>query len=396
MEEGRRPDHSIFWDDRLRTMKYVDADDPGEGGFCFPGDPQPYTPDFDDLAFQETLVPNDQYGWLGFEDQGEWIIPLSPLNWMICPFIDFVDGPEVEDTTQPGRYLTRWRVIYDRTIREFRYGIAGQPQLPPDPALGITPITLPTAGAQVSLGFDQDARACFAYQLNANQIRLTRFVAGVPTNYTWLGINPRLLFDGILQPDLASVDLVCCYVSAVGNVCIRMQRDNFAVEYIQITPASIPAKRITKVDRYQSYLYLYYVDITNIRYLARSKVYPPFPLFEEDIASSTSFASGGSYDPLVVDGGTYEDDGINTTIAVSGEYVLNTITTGPYNDNASGSTVVTSGSYDLIVIAGGTYEDMSVTNSIISSGSYDLTSVDGGTYVETAVSGTSPVSGTYS
>lgn len=362
---------------------------------CYPNDPQPFTPEFNDLINQEALTPADRYGWLGYEAQGEWITPISVLNWLICPFVDFVDGPAVEGQTQRGRYLTRYRIIYDREAGEFRYGRVGDTQQAPDPALGITPISLPD-GAQISLGFDSDARACFAYQLNSSQIRITRFVAGVPTNYTWSGINPRLFFDGILQPDLASTDLVCIYINVSGDVCTRMQRDNFGTEYVQFVPSGAPGRRITKVDRYQSYLYVYYTDILGIRRMVRSKVYPPFPLWEVDKSFVTGSIADGEYILSVIDGGSYSDAALISGVNSGGSYDSTIVQSGPYVDEAVVSGTNFDGSYDSAIVDGGQYLDkFNLTGSAVD-GIYVETSVNGGSYFESASIEGAPNGGSYS
>lgn len=360
---------------------------------CYPFDPYPDTPDFDLLQDHTIYAGTSVYGLEGVGELAEDAVPYvsSLRNWEICPYIDYCDGPEIENVTQAERYSTRWKIIADSGEAALEYGISGQ-TLSPVPSDLLSGIDLSDIFA-ASLSFDANARAAFALQDTAGTITIRRYVAAVPTSYTFSGDWPRLLFDGILQRDSASVDLVCFYVRD-GEIKMRFQRDDFLTEYDFVVDSPTPV-RVTKIDRVNYYQYTYYTDSLGQYRLARSNPYPPFPVFEEDDVENSGSPAGGEYTLGVVDGGAYSEEALNSAAPSGGSYDSNVITTGPYLDYAENSASPSGGVYLSSIVTGGTYSDPATSSASPSGGDYVLTSTNGGTYTENTTNSASPSGGAY-
>lgn len=375
-----------------RTLDYPVFFSVGES-CCISMDPLPYTVDFDSLSNLQPYTGSAQYGLLPVDDLAEFIpsdaYPLGRANWAICPYCDFCDGPEIEGVTQEERYTTRWFV--NSSSAPAQYGVDGvsSQDVPANLFVGVDQSEIFT----ISLGFDSNARPAFAIQTGTGQIEIRREVAGVPTVYSFAGDYPRLLYDGILQRDSSSIDLVCFYVSG-GGVKMRFQRDNFGVEYDFVT-ATPNAVRVTKTDRIDACQLLYFTDSDGALIAARSEVYPPFPILVSDLGTNSAAPAGGEYMLGVVDGGSYSDAGTNAAAPAGGEYVSNTVNTGPYTDDGTNMAAPAGGEYAEVVVSGGAYSESATNSASPATGEYTEVSVNGGTYTENATNSAAPSGGEY-
>lgn len=358
---------------------------------CWSEDPQTDASEFELLDDPEAYSGADQYGLLGIEeirqDDVPWISNL--FNWTICPNCDFADGPEEEGATQEDRYATRWFVR--SATAPAQYGIDGAytQDVPADLFVGVNQADIFT----ISIGFDGNALPAFAIQTDVGQIEIRRSVAGVPTTYSFAGDFPRLFYDGILQRDSASLDLVCFYVIG-GSVKMRFQRDNFGIEYDFIT-TSPDVVRVTKTDRQGPYQLLYFTDTAGSYRVARSEAYPPFPVIVTDPATNSAAPSGGEYLLGVVDGGTYSEAATNSAAPAGGEYVNNNVAGGTYVEPATDAASPAGGEYTAVIIDGGTYSESATNSSSPQTGEYTEISVNGGTYTEDATNSAAPSGGEY-
>lgn len=311
-------------------------------------------------------------------------------NWTICPYADFCDGPEVEGEVQDSIYETRWFVNAESA--PVQYGVDGvsSNDVPDDLFVGVDQSAIFAA----SIAFDSNALPTFAIQTESGTIEIRRYVAGAPTTYSFSGDFPRMLYDGILQRDASSLDIVCFYVRS-GTVWMRFQRDNFGIEYSFVS-ATPEAYRVTKTDKQWPYQILYFTDTSGKYLAARSEAYPPFPIVVEDLGTSSADPAGGEYLLGIVDAGVYNDAGSTMALPSGGEYESSTVTIGPYTDAGTASAQASGGEYSVVVVMGGNYADSALNASQPESGSYDLISTNGGTYTESATTSASPSGGEYS
>lgn len=358
---------------------------------CYSDDPLPDTPNFGSLSNDYSVSGSAQYGLLPFEEVAEEVVPyVSELhNWTMCPTCDFCNGPDDEGITQPDLYTQRWFVR--ESGGSFVYGkesITENP-VPSDLFTGIDQEDI----THMSLSFDANARPCFAFQIASGTILLRRYIAGTPTFTSFAGDTPRLWFDGVLQPDGSITDICCFYVRA-GEIKVRMQRDAFGVEYTWLAP--IPAvSKITKTDAVSSYQYLYFQDVNDDYWLAKSEVYPIGPSEYSDALRSTVAPRGGAYDSVVTSGGSYSDTLFSTVAPSASDYELVTVLGGTYTDDLTASVAPSGGEYALVIVGGGSYSDTMTSTVSPGGGDYVLESTPGGTYSDSLNSTVSPSGGSY-
>lgn len=351
---------------------------------CLPADPASFIPSWSDLTGDVAIARIDVYGLKGFEAYA--IAGAESAGRMWCTFepaLDFCDGPEIE--AQPleygyERYSVRWKARNDGGV--FSYAKVGE-EWNRAPA-GLFPSTV--AGAEgVSLSFDANARPCFAFQVG-NTIELRRFVADAPTAYSWVGASPKLFFDGLLQPDTGLRDVVCFYVSE-GRVCVRMQRDNFEVEYLLSGEAS--AASLVKVDKgsgsEQGRHLLSSVLAGGDLALLRSAQYPLWPRIEADLVSATlSFLADGDYFPAVAELPAPADDvAASVGFVDDGLYLPVAFTLNETDGVAMPVAFLTDGAYTPTIVHAGTVADpVAASVAFNSDGAHTLAIVSGGSYSE--------------
>ena len=358
---------------------------------CYSDDPLPDTPNFGSLSNLYTNSGTTHYGLLPIEDIAEEVEPyVSQLhNWTTCPTCDFCDGPEEEGITQPEPYTQRWFVRESGGTYVYGKESITQSPVPPDLFTGIDQEDI----IYMSISFDANARPCFAFQTVSGTILLRRYVSGTPTFITFSGDTPKLYFDGVLQPDNSLTDLTCFYVRS-GAIQVRIQRENFLTEHTQLSP-SPQAVRITKTDAYASHQNLYFIDTAGRYWLARSEVYPPFPLILSDTGSVFVEPSLGSYNLIAVPTGPYSDSSSLDVIPSTGDYPLVVIPSGSYSEDSSLDVEPGSGLYALIIVPGGSYDDTSSIDVLPSTGNYVQSIVPGGTYTESSTLTVIPGTGVY-
>lgn len=358
---------------------------------CYSDDPLPDTPNFGSLSNLYTNSGTTYYGLLPIEDIAEEIEPyVSELhNWTTCPTCDFCDGPEEEGITQPEPYSQRWFVR--ESGGSYAYGKESITQLPvpSDLFTGIDQEDI----TYMSISFDANARPCFAFQITGGTILLRRYVGGTPTFITFAGDTPKLYFDGVLQPDNALTDLTCFYVR-VGAIQVRIQRENFLTEHTQLSP-SPQAVRITKTDAYASHQNLYFTDAAGRYWLARSEIYPPFPVISSDTGSVFLLPASGVYTLTTIATGPYSDASSLALSPSTGNYVLTVVPAGSYSDDSSLAVLPGTGSYLLTIVDGGTYTDTSLVSVLPSTGVYTQVIVPGGSYTENGTLLVKPGTGSY-
>ena len=367
---------------------------------CTPADPTSLRPDWEDLSGAVEIEQVDVYGMKGFDAAAYADQTTAGRMWCTFdPAVDFCDGPERESQPldyEEDRYSVRWKAQNDSGV--FSYAKVGEDWEPAPVAL--FPATV--AGATgVSISFDANARPCFAFEVDGT-VELRRFVADVPTTYSWPGSSPKLFFDGLLQPDIDLRDVACFYLSA-GRVCARMQRDNFGVEYVlgELAGATelVKADRGTGAD--QNRLFLSALTRDGEKLLLRSGPYPFWPVsvrFREAFTLSAAPA-GGAYWPVVLVLDTVRESlGVSATPA-GGEYRSNRIPFPTVHESLglAAAPAPTGNKYWPIRIDAGTYHEFVglAAGPAATGNRYWLVRIDAGTYRDPLTISATPAGGTY-
>lgn len=364
---------------------------------CTPVDRGVFVPD---TAPRELIPIVDVHGARGFEYRASAGSDLRV--WCNSePYVDFCDGPTVEGVSNfeiLERYEERWKVQLLNGI--VTYGLA-EGELSPAPASLFPELLLGVSS--ISISFDANARACFAFP-DGGTVRLRRFVSDVPTEYFWVGSSPRLFFDGMLQPISELRDLVCYYIHD-GKICARFQRDNFDIEYILVEPTTSSFYLLTTVTRGTTpednkYCFLAAVTDDGGLVLLTSAMYPQWPTREPDYAIlSAELLSDGDYsiavlsvdhadylysDVIFLADGDYKSDTGGSeeadTLACSasfesdGEYSVVVVTVPTSSEALSAAAALTpDGDYYETVVPAGSYSDTSTATAAFSTdGSYTI------------------------
>lgn len=169
----------------------------------------------------------------------------------------YAAGPINLHASQDELYFTRWAVwTYDRKVRIKRLA-TGEITFPDSSGttsglFGSTTV----ATDHITLAFDQNAWEVIAYQKTAGTIELRQFFNSEVTVRTWEGIDPVLVFDQLIDPNLedGDSDVVCYYLKPGKNLLfVRIQRENFGTERIaaQLPLRPLALKRSWMADQKQ-------------------------------------------------------------------------------------------------------------------------------------------------
>ncbi|OQB35875.1 MAG: hypothetical protein BWY06_03007 [Candidatus Latescibacteria bacterium ADurb.Bin168] len=310
----------------------------------------------------------------------------------ICPNVCFCEGPVAEGVTVTkylDRYETRWMALLVEGLIYYGRVDGALIQVP----LDLFPDPLPDTATHIALSFDANARPVFAYE-DGGTIYIHRYVADVPTIYSWTGTNPCLFFNGVINYDDSLTDVVCYHLTASGgSLYARFQRENFGVANLVLEDPGLDS--LMAVDRGRGALASHMViELSGKRVFAA--VYPPWPILAVDFSTaSVGLLADGECRELVVVSGPYFDGGTaslelgsdgscdscilivsteepfaEATLALSsnGSCDQLVIVSGPYFDAASASLGLTSnGVCDEIVISGGSYTEAVASALVINS-----------------------------
>lgn len=218
--------------------------------------------------------------------------------------INFCMGPFIEGSTQVQQYVQRW--IAWVATDGIRYAKFEDGTLYDDTAGQLTDLwSAPRPRpAKFSFSFEQDALHAVALQDGAT-IRLRRKVSGVPTEYSWTGKSPCLFYNGIVEPDTSATDLICLYLPSAGDkILVRLQRDNFGVEYELNTDLRTTLAELHQTDSIKIggvlYQQIWGLDTAGQQVFFNSAPYPPFPEFASDRISLVNGLDDGLYfSPIV-------------------------------------------------------------------------------------------------
>ena len=299
----------------------------------------------------------------------------------ICPTVCFCEGPVAEGVTVTqylDRYETRWMALLIGGL--IYYGRVDGALI--QASLALFPDPLASTATHIALSFDANARPVFAYE-DDGTIYVRRYVANVPTGYSWVGAYPCLFFNGVLNPDDSQTDVVCYYLTASGGgLYARLQRENFGVANLVIEDPGLDS--LMAVDRGRGALASFMViELSGKRIFA--SVYPPWPLLVGvgDAATSTVTLQGvGDYSVEIIHAGTYAE-AVTAAVGITGEgaYELQTGTLTQADSVMATVGLLGVGVYEPQIIVAPTAADSAQSSvTMYGIGEYSLQIVSGSSY----------------
>ena len=298
----------------------------------------------------------------------------------ICPTVCYCEGPVAEGVTVTrylDRYETRWMALLEGGLIYYGRVDGALIQVP----LDLFPDPLSDTATRIALSFDANARPVFAYEDNGT-IYVRRYVANVPTGYSWVGAYPCLFFNGVLNPDDSMTDVVCYHLAASGGALYaRFQRENFGVANLVIEDQGFDS--LMAVDRGRGVLGSHMViELSGKRIFA--SIYPRWPLLAQDyITASAGMLSDGDYFPVVIS--VSSTDALTSVAAflTDGDYQPVTLVVSSSDAVTGTATFSTDGDYVLVVVAAPASSDsLSGTAALESDGNYYESVVPGGSYAD--------------
>ena len=304
----------------------------------------------------------------------------------ICPTVCFCEGPVAEGVTVTkylDRYETRWMALLVEGLIYYGRVDGTLIQVP----LDLFPDPLSDTATHIALSFDANARPVFAYE-DGGTIHVRRYVTGTPTTYSWIGTEPCLFFNGVINFDDSQTDVVCYYLTASGGALYaRFQRENFGVANLVLEDSGLDS--LMAVDRGRGVLSSYMVlELSGKRIFAA--VYPvwPFsPLHEIDAGIATlAIAADGLCAQIVFPTGPYTETATSTLALASDGACERTIFICSESDSAGAAiTLGTDGDCHPVIIASGPYADTAgAALALRTDGACNQIIVAGGSYSETA------------
>ena len=307
----------------------------------------------------------------------------------ICPTVCYCEGPVAEGVTVAeylGRYETRWMALLIEGL--IYYGrvdgtlIQVQLDLFPDP--------LSDTATHIALSFDANARPVFSYE-DEGTIYVRRYVVDVPTTYSWIGTEPCLFFNGVINFDDSQTDVVCYYLTASGGgLYARLQRENFGVANLVIEDPGLDS--LMAVDRGRGALASFMVvELSGKRIFAAR--YPAWPVSESDAVAASVACIGGIHRRVVVAVGAYGDSAASEIGTLTGTHRASVVTLPTASDSVASSIGVVTCAHKLVRVTLATESDPLASTIGPLTGVHKLVVIQAGTYNDLAASTTAPLTG---
>lgn len=314
---------------------------------------------------------------------------------------DFCNGPEnfaVPDW--PDQYFTRW--VLWRASDGVRYAKATPGFVPADGAGTLSGLFDGDLDyTALSGGFDQNGRLVVAVQRAAGEIELRRFQAGNPTAFTWSGFSPRVWYNGELEYEVSNTDVVCFYLPEAGDkILVRVQRDNYGIEYEMNAALNTPLDRLTKVDRVEDVrVALWGMTGGAVRSAVRQSViisqpHQPWPeLIFESAAQSVELLEG-AYFLASVPAPPVSEASVQLVTLLDGEY-MSTVVLDEEAESAEQNATLLDGEYELAVVSEELPGESSAQSATLLDGDYEQVIVNGPTIEEGSTQNATLLDGTY-
>lgn len=298
----------------------------------------------------------------------------------ICPTVCFCEGP-IEEGATVTKYLERYETRWMALLEEGRiyYGRADGALI--QAPLDLFPDHLPDTATHIALSFDANARPVFAYE-DGGTIYVRRYVAGVPTTYSWVGTDPCLFFNGVINYDDTLTDVVCYYLTEAGGALYaRVQRENFGVANLVLEDSGLDS--LMAVDRGRGVLSSHMVvELSGNRVFAA--IYPPWPWIVQEFGIQAMGVEGIEYFLAIRDCGAYVEPAAQS-LAIDGiDYRALTVGINQPTEPATQALAVEAIVYSGIVVQLGSYTEPATQALAVEGISYPKVSVGAGSYSEPA------------
>lgn len=312
----------------------------------------------------------DYYGSLGFVSVTQSPVDTEPSTNRSA----YAAGPVNLHYSQDAYYFTRWACwVQGKRVRLKR--LATGEIVHPDTGGGVSGLFtgVDVVTDHISLCFDQNAWETIAWQKTPGTIQLRRFFNSATDIVEWPGIDPVLVYNQLMDPNLESgdADTVCYYLKPNSNfLFVRFQRENFGTENIAalLPLRPLALKRTWIEDQIQ------FVEILDAGFrsaILKTATYPdppppppPPPEVPVELAPEAgrgSLTHSGAYDFAVVyaDGAAFDaphppfQDTGTGRIVHAGNYEDVTFETEVGRDAAGGRVGEGAAAYSQVVLSGG-------------------------------------------
>lgn len=309
----------------------------------------------------------------------------------ICPTVCYCEGPTEEGATVVkylDRYETRWMALLVEGLIYYGRVDGTLIQAP----LDLFPDPLSETATHIALSFDANARPVFAYE-DEGTIYVRRYVADVPTTYSWIGTEPCLFFNGVVNFDDSLTDVVCYYLTESGGALYaRFQRENFGVANLVLEDPGLDS--LMAVDRGRGALASFMVvELSGKRVFA--SVYPPWPVSESDAVVASVTCIGGIHRRVVFSAGCYEDSAASEIGPLTGMHRAVVVTLPTASDSVASSIGVVTGAHKLVRVTLATESDSATSTIGPLSGVHKFVVIQAGTYNDSATSTIAPLTGVH-
>ena len=309
----------------------------------------------------------------------------------ICPTVCYCEGP-IEEGATVTKYLERYETRWMALLEEGRIYYGRVDGVLAQAGLDLFPDPLSDTATHIALSFDANARPVFAYE-DGGTIYLHRYVAGVPTTYSWVGTDPCLFFNGVINYDDTLTDVVCYYLTEAGGALYAMvQRENFVVANLVLEDSGLTS--LQAADRGRGALAsCMVIELAGKRVFAA--VYPTWPILAEDSLGSSVACLTGALSRTVWSVGEY-DDAISSGVSpLHGVHRALVVTLETETDALTAAVSPITGTHKLVLVTLATESDPISSTIGPLTGTHKLVIVQAGAYSDMMTSTTSPLTGAH-
>ena len=238
----------------------------------------------------------------------------------LSPRIQTVFGPDTLYVGQPGHYSALWTFWFsDHGVRM----VKAPRVMPPANERGEPcDVFADNLYDHLTACFDQNSRPVVAVEKNDGTVELRRLQGGTETRFIWTGRQPQLYLNWEVLYYSGESDVVCFYLKTdARTIYARMQRDNFATEYV-MNELHCNLATLEEAVTVASRVKLYGKTTGGRTVTLNSFPYPPFPALASDQGFAVmAFVSGSHYQTIITATAPSDAGAVNVG-PMGGSYLL--------------------------------------------------------------------------